>query len=359
MMSLKGEQTMKNNGFWRVSLTVLLSLTLLISMAMATAAEVKSGFRKGEVTLVTEKDEAPKGLVAVRNGTITTLDALDWEDGGIHGQAVRLNGAGDYIEYGNQKLCSGEITVAGWVNWFGSVVDDPNAALNQQLFTVYRDADNYFTLNLHGYRDNVRTTEEGTVYRIDGVYLEYKIAGSAGKHIEAFNATTGGVDYAIRQNEWTHMAITLSKHAIKLYINGVHWFEEPLENANKTLGANGVRIGGTVGDNAYTLAGLVDDVAVFKGILDGETIAYLAQGATLDFQTPTPVPTPTGVIAAETSEEEGGDSFRDVDNSGAFSDITIPGFTWVVLAVTVVLMIVMTIVLNKHVDKRKREAEKK
>ena len=332
-------------------------LVLLLTMTVFAVAAPATGYKKGEVVLVSEKDVVAPHVIAVRNGTVTTVDALDWEDGGIHGQAVRLNGAGDYIEYPNTKLCSGEITVAGWVNWMGSVTGNPQAALNQQLFTIYRDADNYFTLNLHGYRDNVRQTEDGTTYRIDGVCLEYKISGNAGKLVEAYNETTGGVDYAIRQNEWTHLAVTISKHAIKLYVNGRHWFEEPLEGANKTLAANGVRIGGTVGETPYTLAALVDDVAVFKGILSADDIGYLAQGASLDFKAPAPTvkPTATGAAGGETSQgETSGDNFKDTDNSGELS-VTIPGFTWIVLGVTVVLMVVLTIALNKHEEKRNKE----
>lgn len=352
---------MKKLRLRRAGVVLLCVLSVLLTAAVPVSAAITPGYQKGEVVIIGEKDKVAPRVIAVRNGTITTLDALDWEDGGIHGQAVHLNGAGDYIEYPNAALCGGEITVAGWVNWLGSATDNPKGELNQHLFTVYRDADNYFTLNLHAYRDNVRQSEDGTVYRVDGVCLEYKIAGSAGKLVQAYNMTSGGVDYAIRQKEWTHLTVTISKRAIKLYINGTHWFEEPLEGACKTLAANGVRIGGTVGEESYTLSGLVDDVAVFKGILSAEQIAYLASGATLDFKPPTEPtePTGTGVSAAgETSEEQsGGDTFKDTDNSSAFSDITIPMFTWYVLGGLVVLMVVLTIALNKHEERRKKEEE--
>ncbi len=358
MRSLKGEQMMKRNGFRRCAVAVFSALVLLTTGTVFASAEITPGYKKGEVVLVAEENLVAPRVIAVRNGTVATVDALDWEDGGIHGQAVHLNGAGDYIEYTNQALCSGEISVSGWVYWLGSVSDDPNKALNQQLFTVFRDADNYFTLNLHGYRDNVRAMDDGTVYRMDGVSLEYRIAGSAGKLVEAFNETTGGVDYAIRQKEWTHLTITISRKAIKLYINGTHWFEEPLEGACETLAANGVRIGGTVGDTPYTLSALVDDVAIFKGVLQAKDIEYLAQGATLDFKAPAPTTTPTAVQPsgeAEVSEEEtSGDNFKDTDNSGELS-VTIPGFTWYVLGGLLVLMVILTIALNKHEEKRNKE----
>lgn len=357
MRSLKGERMMKTNGMRRCVVAVLSALVLLTSGAVAASAETTPGYKKGEVVLVSEKTVVAPRVIAVRNGTVATVDALDWEDGGVHGQAVHLNGAGDYIEYTNSNLCSGEISVAGWVNWLGSVSDDPSKELNQQFFTVFRDANNYFTLNLHGYRDNVRQTEDGTVYRMDGVCLEYRIDGNAGKLVESFNETTGGVDYAIRQNEWTHLTITISKKAIKLYVNGVHWFEEPLEGACTILAGNGVRIGGTVGDTPYTLSALVDDVAIFKGVLQAEDIDYLAKGATLDFKAPTAPSAPTGAQegVADTSEAEtSGDNFKDTDNSGELS-VTIPGFTWYVLGGLLVLMVGLTIALNKHEEKRNKE----
>lgn len=351
---------MKTLHHWRTVVALLCAAAVVLTVSIAVcAAEFPVGYKEGEVVLVGEKTDVAENEVAVRNGTVITPDALDWEDGGIHGKAIHLNGVGDYIEYKNPSLCAGEITVAGWLNWYGSVTNDPDKALNQQFFTVFRDAQNYFTLNLHARRDNIRESEDGTVYRVDGVTITYKIEGSTGKLVEAFNQTSGGVDYAIRQNEWTHLAITLSKHAIKLYINGVHWFEEPLDNANGILAANGVRIGGTVEDGVYTLSGLVDDVAVFKGILSGDEIAYLASGAGLDFSAPVNVPTPTGVAGDTTKQKTGGDTFRDTDQSDGFlADITIPTFTWYVLGGLLVLMVVLTIALNKHEAKRKKEGDR-
>ena len=347
---------MKARRGLRAGLTLVCLLALVLTGTVGAAAKTLPGASQSKIVLVDEKDTAVPSLVAVRGGTITTPDALDWEDGGVHGKAIHLNGAGDYLEYPNSAFCSGEISVVGFVNWFGGVTDNPQSELNQQLFTVFRDAENYFTLNLHGYRDNVMEGEDGTAYRIDGVTLEYKISGSSGKHVEAYNLTSGGVDYAIRKNEWTHLTITISRKAIKLYVNGVHWFEEPLKDASTLLSANGVRIGGTVGDTPYTLSALVDDVAVFRGILDKESIAYLASGAGLDFSPPKEKTAESDENGnGESSAQADGDTFQEENQSGLFADISIPVFTWYVLGGLLVLFVILTIALNKHEANRKKE----
>lgn len=357
---------MKKTRVWRGGIAAVLAAGLLLTQTMATAAEIVPGFRRSEVVLISEQNtEAPQGFAAVSTGPSISpsLEGFDWEDGGVHGQAVRFNGAGEYVEYTNPEYCSGELSIVGWVNWAGSASKDPGREYNQQLFTVMRDNDNYYTVTLRYHSpDAVEEKDDGTVYYIDGVYLEYKIDGSAGKHVSAFNPTTEGIDYAIPKNEWTHITMTISKHAIKLYINGRHWFEEPLEDACYTLDAQKVVVGGWVDINDPSFNGLLDDVALFRGILRDEIISYMAQGATLDFYPPTPKETtPTGTQSTagenETSEvsvdEE--DTFKDVDNSSAFSDLQIPLFAWIVVGVLVVLMVVGTVALNRHEAKRKEE----
>lgn len=358
---------MKKTRIWRCGIAAVLAVTLIVTQTAAVSAEIEPGFRKSEVVLISEQNtEAPEGFAAVSTGPSVSpsLEGFDWEDGGIHGQAVRFNGAGEYVEYTNPDYCSGELSIVGWVNWEGSASRDPAREYNQQLFTVMRDNDNYYTVTLR-YRspDPMKEDEDGTAYYIDGVYLEYKIDGSAGKHVTAYDLTTDGIDYAIPKNEWTHIAMTISKHAIKLYINGRHWFEEPLEDACYTLDAKKVVVGGWVDVNDPSFNGLLDDVALFRGILRDEIIAYMAQGASLDFyppeaKEPTPTGTQTTTAGGEVSSvDDGGDTFKDVDNSSAFSDIQIPTFAWFVVGGLVLLMIVGTIALNRHEAKRKKEEQ--
>ena len=252
---------------------------LLCMTAITGAAEVPAGVRDGQVILISEPDTAAAGLTAVRDEQSVALDALDWTDG-VHGQAIRLNGRSDYLEYTGAAASSKKLAGAAWINWQGSVSGDETGEIGQRLWTLYRDEDNYFSVCLRMYRDNIKQVN-GTVFRIDGVYMEYKLAGVMGRHVETFNPTTGDMEYTLPQNAWTHLAFTLDDDAMCLYINGKLWFEESLSGV-AALDAAYLRIGGAL-DGGPTLNAMIDDAALFTKGLDAESIRLLSQGAALDF----------------------------------------------------------------------------
>ncbi|MBR3290191.1 MAG: LamG domain-containing protein, partial [Clostridia bacterium] len=282
---------------------------LLCAAAISGSAETPAGARDGQVVLISEPDAPAADLTAFRQGQPIAPNALDWADGGVHGQALQLNGQSDYLEYTGAAVRAETLSGVAWINWQGSVTDDASGEIGQRLWTLYRDEDNYFSVCLRGYRDNIKETEDGTVLRVDGVYMEYKLAGVMGRHVEAFNPTARDVDYAIPKNTWTHLAFTLNDRTMRLYIGGRLWFEEEMENAATLLDAAVLQIGGSL-DGGPTLHALIDDAALFAQGLDTDSIRALAQGAALDFTgaTEPTVYRPTRPTEPELDAEEDDDA---------------------------------------------------
>ncbi|MBR3289824.1 MAG: LamG domain-containing protein [Clostridia bacterium] len=298
---------------------------LLCAAAIPGAAEL----RQGEIILIDEPETQAAGLT-VPAGT------LAWVDGGVHGQAVRLNGQTDYLEYTGEAVSSRSLSGAAWINWQGSATDDRSGEVGQRLWTLYRDEENYFSVCLRGYRDNIKVTENGTVYRVDGVYLEYVLSGVMGRRIEEFNPTAQDMDYAIPQNTWTHMAFTLNDRTMRLYIGGRLWFEHELENAATLLDASCLRIGGPLGDGP-TLNALIDDAALFTKGLDADGVRALAQGAALDFTgaSETTAYRPTKPTDPEPESEEDENALR------------IPTFAWIVVGAAAVAFVIAVVAVNR------------
>lgn len=337
---------MKKTRVWQCGAAALLAATLFVTQA---AAESSFGTHTDEKVLISEQEtEEPKGFTAVsvldsEAATFSSLEGWDWDDHGIHGQAVRFNGAGDYVEFADAEYLSEPVTVMGWVNWSGSASENPAKEFDQQLFTLMYDNDNYCTVTLR-HRD--------VDHEIDGVYMEYKTGGGGvtGKHAEGVKKVPEGIDNAIPKKQWTHVALTLDNKKIQVYINGTLWVEEPLEDACTILDAQKLIIGGYIDANHPRLNGMLDDVSVCHGVLDGKEIAKIAQEYT-------PATTKT-TKAPETSEAADDEAFKDEDQSSALASLQVEPWTWYVVGGIVVLMIIGTIALNVHEANKKKESER-
>ncbi len=377
---------MKKTKLKRCVAAVVLAATLMTTQ-VAVSAEVtpiEPGTHTSRRVIVDERDtEMPDAFCAVSTGqSQDSLNHWDWDDNGVHGQAVRFNGFGDYMEYSSPSYFSDEVTVMGWVYWCGSASNNPEEEFDQQLFTLLRerpdlkkDSDEYVPVD---YCTVIaRHQMEESTGRCDGVYVKYRIGGNTGITKPDYRSVPEGIDNAIPKNQWTHVAMTLGKHGIKVYINGREWLNVPRENACYELQAEKLVVGGWMSkvdllsderalgkeeqkELTPTFNGMMDDVALFQGVFKPGDIGYMAAGASLYFDPPEEKTTPSaetssggdGSESAPANPEE--DALHDVDNSSAFSDITIPTFTWFVVGGLVLLMIIGTILLNHHEAKRKK-----
>ena len=316
---------------WAVVVAVCAVLGIAVGPVLA---ETPTGLRDGETVLVSESDTQTEGLAAFHGGQSVAVDALDWSGVGVHGQALRLDGQTDYLEYTGAAAASKTLSGAVWVNWQGSATEDAAGEIGQRLWTLYRDEKNYFSVSLRGYYDNIKEVEGGVVFRIDGVYMEYVLSGVMGRQIKAYNPTTGDVNYAIPKDVWTHLAFTLDEDTMRLYVNGRQWFEEDLSGVAE-LDATCLRLGGALGDGP-TLNAIVDDAALFTQVLDPESIRTLSQGAALDFTGATEATTfrPTKPTEPDDGEDE--------DNS-----VHIPIYAWIVVGAGMLGFVIAIVVANR------------
>ncbi len=340
----------KSNRIFSLILGVVLSVSLMVPVC----AIDQIGYRSGETILLSEADATPSTLKIYQNGIpVKKATEAKWVENGFHDKALSLSGAGDYLEFPDERMFRSSVTVASWLKWNGSCDGTKDGAFNQQIFTIYRDNANYVSVNLRAYKDEVRTREDGTTFRIDGVYLEYTLAGATGKHIEDFNYTTGGVTYAIPENQWVHFALTFDDAELTLYINGTKWFSKTIPSGMTDLAANGLRVGASL-NNGPTLCGLVDDLVVFPETLPIEYIGALADGCRLDF-TDVSEPTryyPTAPQGAETSE-----GAEEPNQETEQSGLRIPTFAWYAIGVLALLFVILLIVVNKHSASEEKAAK--
>jgi len=163
---------------------------------------------------------------------------------GVFGQAISLDGAGDYVDCGNDSVfdITDEITIAAWVN-INTVPGDWTA--------IVAKGDSAWRLS----------TNEGE-YR-----FHFAICGSPW-----VNLVGGSIEVA--SGEWHHVCGTYDGEMIRLYVDGVL-------DANKVctdeIPTNSYNV--YIGENSETTGrcwdGLIDDVAIFGHALNANEIARL------------------------------------------------------------------------------------
>lgn len=331
---------MSRRRFLSICLATLLLMTVSFS---ASAAINQTGYRNGEIILVTEPDSCSPSLKAYREGwEFTDMKKATWVDG-VHDKAMRLDGRTDYLEYEDPAIFGKPVTVVSWVNWRGAMEDAGTGDVNQCLFTIYADNSNYVSVNLHARVENYRSMENGTTYRIDGIYMEYRLSGSTGKHVEAFNETTGPVSYTIPQEMWTHFALVMDNKYLALYINGNKWFSKALPSGASDLKARKLRIGKDLTEENPSLNASIDDAAIFQEGLSADYIYALSSGASLSFEGETKKTNyiPKEHIKTVTEKTGFWASLIKTHNGNK-----IPNFTWIILGAVAVVFIVCLVIAN-------------
>lgn len=255
-------------------LTAVLATTVMLALAAVSPsllAHAAAGYNYGKITVVDEP-----GTFSTENVTYYIGDesapasSITWVDGGHSGKAIRLSGNGEYLRLGYTAARPREFTFSGWINWQGAAGEQ--AAVGQRLFTIYRDDTHYLTFSPY-MRDAGMTADGGA---LNGIYLGYRYGSKA---VNMFNPASGSVTYALPCNEWHHIAVVSDGHTIKLYMDGVAWFEQQVMTTMAELGGSYLKIGaGEWGDP--TLNALLDDVTLYNSAFSASRVAELAGGQT-------------------------------------------------------------------------------
>jgi len=164
--------------------------------------------------------------------------------GGVFSQAISLDGAGDYVDCGNDSVfdITDEITVAAWVNI--NIVDE-----DWQIIVAKGDS---------AWRLSTDQAEYRFHFAICGEPWENLVSGST----------------EVNSGEWHHVCGTYDGGMIRLYVDGVL-------DANKVctdeIPTNSYNV--YIGENSEATGrywdGLIDDVAIFDHALNTDEINQL------------------------------------------------------------------------------------
>ena len=127
-------------------------------------------------------------------------------------------------------------------------------------------------------RDAARVDSAGRI--LDVLYFGFHHGGddAQNKNMEYWKpAVPGQETYAIPQGEWHHIAVVSDQKSLKLYIDGVLYYNRVLIMGLVEMKANKLTVGSGIWDDP-TLNALIDDVALYEFALTGEPVLMLARG---------------------------------------------------------------------------------
>jgi len=185
---------------------------------------------------------------------------------GVIGQAIDLDGSGDYVNCGNGSLfnLTKQLTIAAWIK-----VNN----FDRKHQTIISKGDNSWRLARAGDSDSIEFACNGTAAtKWDGVgEVPWSITGSS----------------SVNDGKWHHIAGVFDGSALYLYIDAL------LESAK--AGANSIDISSyevCIGENAQVLGrqwnGLIDDVRIYNyGLSQAEIVSIMGKS---QIEFPEPVP---------------------------------------------------------------------
>ena len=350
----KGERKTVKRRVWQAAAVGLLALLTVLP-----ARAEPAGYAGGYLTLVEEPGDTSEYVDFYRDGEVTAAEEMHWMPDGIHGQALLLDGRSEYFRVDYWQLQMPELSLAAWVNWKGSADGSESGLFGQRLFTMYRNEENFWTVSLRLKQEI--TEKDGTSYAVDGLYMEYRLGGEDGVRLIGANPVSRGENYAVPIGEWHHYAVTLGSQRLRLYVDGVLWYEQELQLGAADMQANALLFGSGIGDEP-TLYAAVDDAALFTEALSAEQVSLLARRAELSFSDPAepttaylPTAPPTTVTTAATAASPAKQS--------AWQTVTalhagLPLWTWILLAAYLLLFVGATVAVNVRAGRHRKEEKR-
>lgn len=251
------------------AVTALLCAVLLCFPASA------AGYRGGKLSIVSEPETfSAEDVTYYKGDQVLTAGDLVWVDDGYEGKALKLSGNGEFLRLWHTVVRVPAFTFSAMVNWQGG-------ESGQRLFTIARDNTSYITVSPFMY-DPAIHMQDGFA---NGLYMRYQFNGTGGTVFDMFNPTSEEVSYKLPQNTWHHVAMVADGETVKLYIDGVRWFEEQVLTSLYEIQPHSLDIGaGEWGDP--TLNALLDNVEIYRSALNEQEILALA-GQRADVYLPT------------------------------------------------------------------------
>ena len=321
------------------------------------SASALAGYsRAGKLNIVSEPGETSADYVQYyKDGQKQSLSKLNWVDQGKTGKAVQLDGKSEYLQVSYNQLKLSKMSFAGWFYWKGAASDEEGAQYGQRFFTMSRGEASYLTVSPH-MRDAARADSSGRI--LDGLYFGFHHGGddAQNKNMEYWKpAVPGRETYAIPQGEWHHIAVVSDQKSLKLYIDGVLYYNRVLIMGLVEMKANKLTVGSGIWDDP-TLNALIDDVALYEFALTGEQVLMLARGVD-------PLSSGASVPATEAPyipEAPTATSPASVPDDGGAVNHTILGLpAWTVYLIigVVAVFIVLSVVLSITQPKNKGQSK--
>jgi hypothetical protein len=198
----------------------------------------------------------------------TLRNGPTWTAGHI-GQAVRFDGADDYVDLGNVDISGSALTIAAWIRPDSFATDDARI-VSKAMGSA--EQDHYFMLS---------TVSSG------GIKLRFRLkAGSSTSTLVASSGT-------LTAGQWAHAAAVYNGSAMILYLNGVEVGRVNKTGALATSATTPVAIGRN--PQAYGgFGGAIDDVRLYQRALSASDI-----GALMEFTgTPSDTTPPSVAVTA-------------------------------------------------------------
>jgi arylsulfatase A-like enzyme/methionine-rich copper-binding protein CopC len=193
--------------------------------------------------------------VGTHDGTAEGGATYTTGGGGQFGEAIRLDGVNDAIRTGTNPIPSTDYTLTAWVFWEagnthrGTIAGGQNSGSEGEVFTMSRATD-------------PNATDRK---------LFLNLLPNGGSSI------TESPDSTISTNVWQHVAYSVSSTGgTNLYLNGTVVGTNPALTTHTPSSLNNFTIGArpdSTTANPGWFDGLIDDVAVFDGVLDSTQLS--------------------------------------------------------------------------------------
>lgn len=254
--------------------TAVTACATLIMSLLPLSASAASAYVNGKLNIISEPGKTDSSFVEFyHDDTKKSLKDLNWADDGYAGKAVKLNGKNEYLRINYQQLQIPNMTFTAWINWQGSPTDKPSDAYNQPLFSMFKNKNSFLTVFPRAV--NPSKVKDGGSQ--DGLSLQFQMDNQNGLKIDCWNPASDGVHYGLPQNEWHHIAVVTNGTTIRLFVDGVQWFQEYMVLGIRQLYMNYLLIGDSFG-NGPKLNALLDDVALYNRALSDNQLKRLAGG---------------------------------------------------------------------------------
>lgn len=313
-------------------ITASVAAVLLAASGMTVCAERPEGYdAEGCMPLITEPGDSAEPLIFCRGDEDLTMDEVNWVDDG-QGKAVRFNGVDEYFRIAGNSLQATEFTLSMWVKWQGEATDG-SELLNQRIFSARganRDRQ-YITLS------PMESTAEGE----DGLRLCMRYGNSEWELSQPQVSP-------LPQDAWHHLAVVSDRETLSLYLDGVMVDEEltMMSLAQMRLQQLCLGRGPTLGGDGY-FNGLMDNVYLYKKVLDADAL-----GTLMEEQRPVEPTTTAPVTTTTTTTQSTPEDIPDVQQVDT-SLPTIPPIVWIVTGVVAALIVALIVTENIRYAKGK------